>query len=832
MENTKLIDHSFEKDKQVKDTKIKPIHGLNFSDSAETFIESWKDDFINRMRIATGSRKRNFSYQDAVQCTSFINDPLDKIMIGFISYLNSHPLKQYDFFKYLNSYFNGKKLNPAHFRYDIDRLIKEYQKIDKEREISEKEGRKPHNKYSESQWSEYVLFVMLKLNGLYSSQYNDMFRVKTIGNREYNPAVKIPSIYKFILPFAIKEYDIKQSLMTFIFERHKMTPFDVYEKIGGDREKAKKKIATLINLHKDVEGWTYEMAINDLKKVFGDKATEILTKDHYLNRGQFFREYEEFEREQIELFVKENNLKNYIRLHDSVIVSAYENCKHLEFGKVVFTEKIPERPEVLNDSISFYSITYDEEGKTIVNTAPALYCRYFEDVGFQRISENENDELIITKNKNKVLSRFNHQTDILHYLKNDINEFDTIPVENKIAKDTHSIKAGFMLLEGKPLELHRDTKDEVFIPFKNGVAKVTKDGLTMVNYESDQIGFFVETESLKHNFEYTSSNDSVMFSFLLGAITGKIPNDLNELEKQSLNKFSKVCRIIGYLISNYKDPANAFAVILSDEGADNVLRRGGRGKSLLQTALKIMRPSIERQGDSFDTNYRHKFADLQKEHDLSIIDDVPPNFNFNSFYSEITGAITPERKGVKAEVIPFKYTPKFVLSTNYSFRLEDGETSTARRFIEIQFTDFWNYDNRPNQYFGHTFFNDWDDKEWNLFYSFMTDCVQGYLKYGIEPIEYDKDFDNYKAYFNNEIVESEFERILKICMNEPVGFTASDFLSIYNHIDNPLRFERFFHRNNVKRLVDTYIKHKNLNLEYNQSQRKWRKQGGKEEMPF
>src|SRR5699024_5559840 len=96
-----------------------------------------------------------------------------------------------------------------------------------------------------------------------------------------------------------------------------------------------------------------------------------------------------------------------------------------------------------------------------------------------------------------------HESDTFHYLRSQINEFDTSFMENVIAGDAYHIRAGFKLMRGEPLNLQRDTKNEVFIPFKNGVAKITKDDVQMIDYSDKDIGFFMENESLKHSFKYS-----------------------------------------------------------------------------------------------------------------------------------------------------------------------------------------------------------------------------------------------------------------------------------------------------------------------------------------
>src|SRR5699024_7050115 len=107
------------------------------------------------------------------------------------------------------------------------------------------------------------------------------------------------------------------------------------------------------------------------------------------------------------------------------------------------------------------------------------------------------------------------------------------------------------------------------------------------------------------------------------------------------------------------------------------------------------RCAIEKGGNAYDPNYTHVHADLKREHDLYLLDDVPHNFDYNALYTQITGSFDAQRKGVTAETISFEDAPKFVISTNWVFRYDKDATSTNRRFKEYKFSNFWNIENRP-----------------------------------------------------------------------------------------------------------------------------------------
>lgn len=827
--NTNSLMNENKSNSKAKDTKIKPLQKEYSLNSVKEFVQDWEEDVTERTFILSESKSSKWTYKNAVKCTIY-HTPFDKIMIQFVSYVKSNPLSDNDYFKYYEAYFKGKGLDVKHFRHDVKKLKEYYKKIEEELKTAKKENRKPIPLFGRQAWERCVLFMMLKLNGLYRSEYDKLFHVGEEKFREYNPLTSLPSVLRSVLPFKVKEFDIKQANPTFIFKELGIEPFDVYAVLmqskGITRSQAKREFNMLINM-RNGNSMSIDEVRDQLRPIYGDRVNEVVTGERYNNRGRMFEDMAKHEKEAIEEFIKANNLKNYVRLHDGLFVLDSTECEKMEFGIVKFGVKEVTAPEVVNNYELFYKIesTDDGEDKLIIN--PDLYARFFEQENFTRISEEGKDELTITKNENKIVKRYNWETDTIRFLQDHINEYEPARISlirNNISTDMARIKGGYKLLEGQPLELHRDTKEAKFIPFKNGVAKITTDEVNMIDYDDENIGFFMESEPLKHNFQYSEerANKSVFKDFLFRAIIGReTPKPADELTEDEKHRIRAFCSMIGYMVSNYKNPSESYAIILSDEGATINKRQGRRGKGLVQKAIQQVTVFNTSGGDSFDSGYRHRYGNLKKEHDVYIVDDVPANFHYKSFYSEIKEGITIEPKGKNAITLPFEWTPKFIFSTNYALPFDKEDTSTIDRFIEYQFTDYWSIDRKPNEVYKHNFFTDWDEEQWNEFYSFIVECVQLYLADGLMRINYDKTEDNYRAYFFNEIMEEEFIRIFDL-MKERERFTAGDFLKEYQKFDNPLMKEKFFHKNNVKKLIQLYLeKHPDLHVRYIEYKREW-----------
>src|SRR5690554_1002760 len=659
--------------------------------------------------------------------------------------------------------------------------------------------------------------MLLKFKGLYKPEaMDDVFNVKTDENREYNPRTQLSRPLRGMLPpsLKLKEFDISRAYPTFIdLELGISRDEDVYSLIN------KRTFNKLINIHNEVEGASIESVRNELRCIYDNRVNEVITEERFNNKGQMFKDLTKYEAYYINEFINTNNIDKYVRLHDAVIVLENTEITQTEFETVKFSSKEVKPPAVINNKKSFYQIDADNR----VITQPVLYKEFFEQENFLRITEAETDKITVFKDSNNVVKPFNYKTDTLSYLSEKINEYDTTAVQNQITRDVNNIiNGGFLLIKEKELTYYSDSKNEFGIPFKNGFCKYKKgDEETQTLEYKDVNGFFAPHSTQLINFEYKEYVEPCEFERFLTMVSvakDPIKETLTETENNTRMQFF---RMFGYLCHSYKDQSFSPAIILSDKEADDISRKGGRGKSLITIALQNVRNTKIKGSSEFDGSYRHKFADLEREHKIYVIDDVVAGFNYDDLYTNITGGITCEHKGKTAITIPFKDAPKFVITTNWAVRYDAEATSTNRRFLEYKLTNYFNEYNKPNDVFNHRLFEDWDNEEWNRFYNFVYACVGNYLEHGLDAPKYDKEDDNFRAYFSNDVIIEEFERIFNIISNSTDSFNATNFLDLYKSNENPLRNEGYFHHRNIKKFVDAYVKHKKLHFEYNQTNRRW-----------
>jgi hypothetical protein len=287
--------------------------------------------------------------------------------------------------------------------------------------------------------------------------------------------------------------------------------------------------------------------------------------------------------------------------------------------------------------------------------------------------------------------------------------------------ETYFSKSFFEFLDHVDLDLLKDTVDEAYFPFRNGVVVVSKDGINLRTYK--EIGKQIwKTQvkdfniSIDQQFE---ASDCEFTEFLL-----KICGDDQE-------RLLYAMTLIGYLLHTYKDPARPYAVIMAEE-TDNEAEGGGTGKGILVKALSFLINTERVDGKNFKLDKNFAFQRVGLDTRLVSLEDVRRNVDFEGFFSIITEGITVEKKNKDELYIPFKDSPKILFTTNYT--ISSNSKAAQRRQKVLEFAPFFNPKYTPKDHFKHNLFDDWDKDEWNRFYNLMFACVSMYLAGGIREV--------------------------------------------------------------------------------------------------
>jgi len=769
-------------------------------------IDQYIKEVNTEIKETVKSTKFVFTFADAKKYREAGSERC-KLLINAIDFLKSNPLKNNDYFKYVNAYsISGVKLDEKYFRHDLEKLHSYYDKVDEN---------KKYNPFNVDNYNSYVIYMSLKLYGFYSKKDDEIFNIKINNHREYNPLSAVPSVLRGDLPFNVKEYDIKRAFPTFIdIQLNSDYRHNVYEVLS--------KSDFSMYLNSNIESKvSIDVARTGLSKVYKERVTEVLTDERYNEKGRLFKDLTRYEEYYIERFCIENELTNFARLHDGVFVLSDTNISTNKIDKVEFSIKECIKPKIINDKVSFYSVDHSTNE---VETSPTMYADFLKQNDFIRISTPD-DKIYLLHNKNNVIDYFNHKTNMISFLESEINEVKKDAIKDKIAKENNSVLASsYPLLPFSEVNYHKDNKDSFGLPFNNGFHYFENSDIKDIKVKpyKEVKGFFTPHKTQSIDFSYTDEVGDFE-KFIQRISTGvKDIDTSNEEHTSVVNAFNSM---LGYYCHNHKDEASNPAIVLTDEGANDVNRNGGRGKSLITKAIELVQKTLVKGGNEFKADENFNLDDLDKSIRVYVLDDVDASFKYDSIYTKITGGINAQKKFAKAVAIPFEDAPKFLITSNWLVRYDEKNTSTNRRFIEYKIKPYYGLNYTPVDEFSKRFFSEWNKEEWDKFYSFIFRCVNYYINNGLERITYDKTEDNFRASFNNDLTLSEMERVFDYLLNHKrqSSINVSEFLAEYNSLDNPLRHERLFTKQNTKDLIEKFIKYKmsNRKVEYILRERRW-----------
>lgn len=204
--------------------------------------------------------------------------------------------------------------------------------------------------------------------------------------------------------------------------------------------------------------------------------------------------------------------------------------------------------------------------------------------------------------------------------------------------------------------------------------------------------------------------------------------------------FLSKCYAIGYLLHRYKMPNFERFVYIVDDEMKGMLSQsnGGTGKGIFSKAIKLTTSVFNCAGkDSKLFENTHIFDELNENHDVICFDDMAEQ-RFEKLYNYITDGIRVNPKFRPSFFIPPDKSPKLFGTFNHG--LKNGADSDYRRLFFITFSSYYHYSHpemgkqwQPSDDFGHNLFDDWDARQWDLFYNFMLRCTQFYMQNRMSP---------------------------------------------------------------------------------------------------
>ncbi len=359
---------------------------------------------------------------------------------------------------------------------------------------------------------------------------------------------------------------------------------------------------------------------------------------------------------------------------------------------------------------------WDRNDRGVIKVVHVQFKQFLEDNGFYKYCPEGGKNYIFVKVTNNLIDHTSEK-EIKDFVLTHLLELDDIGVYNYFADNTRFFKEEFLsLLSTIEIYFIADNKDASYLYYKNCAIKITKEGVTTLDY-LDLGGYVWKDHVIDRNFNLCDVTERCDFKKFVSNINGGDPHRVKAMEST-----------IGFLLHGYKNLSFCPAVILNDEViSDNP--EGGTGKGLLMSALSKMKKLVVIDGKSFAFERSFAYQLVSADTQILCFDDVRKHFDFERLFSVVTEGLTLEKKNKDAIKIPFSRSPKIAITTNYA--IKGAGNSFARRKWELELHQYYNKEYTPLDEFGKLMFGDWNDDDWCEFDNYMIGCLKNYLKTGL-----------------------------------------------------------------------------------------------------
>ena len=375
------------------------------------------------------------------------------------------------------------------------------------------------------------------------------------------------------------------------------------------------------------------------------------------------------------------------------------------------------------------SVDFDEfwikNSKGKIDLVPYLFRIFLQGNGFYKYYPAGSNNFVFVRVIDNTISDVNEDM-IKDFVLDFLLNIDDMSVYNFFALNTKFFQETFLNYVSKiEPRFMVDNTDEAYLYYRNCTVRVTRDGVDTISYKNLK-GHVWEKQKIDRDFIKSDFNDSE-FRYFIKNISGESTDSTRSMEST-----------LGYLMHSHKPASYCPAVILNDEVISDH-PEGGTGKGIFVKSISHIKKMVIIDGKGFSFQKSFPYQRVQVDTQTLVFDDVAKNFDFERLFSVITEGITLEKKNKDEIHIPFEYSPKIVITTNYAIR--GAGNSFERRKWDLEFKQYYTKSFTPESDFGHMLFSEWSESEWSKFDNYMIDNLQTYLKSGLVVCE----FKNLKA---------------------------------------------------------------------------------------
>lgn len=439
-----------------------------------------------------------------------------------------------------------------------------------------------------------------------------------------------------------------------------------------------------------------------------------------------------------------NSKEDFFKTHYDRIIT----LKSFRFDKIfynVIDGEIKQAREFGSGS-DFWEITYDEKGERKIKMSVIDTLDFLAANGFRsHVDEEDNntfvriDQGVIYKTRVPEIQRFVYNYVQKSTKDKDIYEYFAENIDKKLSQSKLNLLESLVTMAGIPEQYSQN------IFYRNSQVAISDEGISvkplvgpvweqnLIDRHFKRIKIFNNIEKLPDgSFDYSLTPEGEKCEFLRFLINTSTFTDLNTNDPEVFESFMVKHLInkitcIGYMLRDFRPPIESKAVVSMDARLSEVGASNGRsGKSLIGVALSKMIQQVTVPGRKVESADSFIFTEVRNVTRNIFIDDIKVNFDIGDIYSEISGDMTVNVKQGKRFSIPYELAPKIYITTNHAIKSEGD--STEDRVVFMAFSQYYTKQFTPAMDFGHQFFSQWDDLQWQLFDNLMIECIFYYMK--------------------------------------------------------------------------------------------------------
>ena len=359
------------------------------------------------------------------------------------------------------------------------------------------------------------------------------------------------------------------------------------------------------------------------------------------------------------------------------------------------------------------------------------YVKFLRELGIFRydVDAERSIQILIRDNLVKVLTEIGINDIVFQAIddieeKYDLGEVKADDIRRKFMDDIAKLLDKKILMSMAPkteFQFLKDEKEVLYFPFTNGLAKCTKEGISIEKHTDSNYLIWKEQIiefDIKPLFKNVKEGEHINIDKF--GIFGKF---LFNVSGKSTERYLSLLSIIGYNLHYFFDTqrrATVFTDSNLSQGAE-----GRSGKSLLGKMIMHMRNTCMVNGKNFDPTKEMRWQEVKEDTQIVFLNDLLKWFSLEHIYTDITEGMTIRRMYEK----PFTHNAKLILATNQSIRTESG--SDRDRILEFEFSNHYSEGYSPLDEFGSWFYTEWDNEERNKFYNCMLYASHVYLRNGV-----------------------------------------------------------------------------------------------------